>query len=469
MSAAERLARIIFSGLNDIEEWRLGDPALAAAKGYPRVYDVPAIDGFGIVFVDVTLDARTGAPVCHEVNGPNAVGSDALTGDSALRADVEARHAVHRAEELGHVGAGGRVARPIATVHAHQHWPAFRTGGEFYPRVLRFAERLEGAWPDATVCLRGAGEASGDEHVAVVVGDVPSVAAHLEVDPATGRFHHRGRPVVFLGNPNLVPELLRTGKLAAVDGTLAGADLRTFHAWRLLDVVHDKVLQQALLRGTGIAPLRCFAAWSRDDALRETRRLLATGPVVLKPHGTSGGAGVHVVVPAMRDEEIHARLDLVVSDCVRKYGAGAETTVLPIRGFEFVRSTGYPMGDGDHLWDLRVAVLFEPGIAKVFPVSLRIAPEPFDAAAFHERRDQWVSNVSGRQVTLLRSGMDDETLAAVGMTPATLEHVFAASVCWTAKAWEHGGGRGDVWEDDCERADPGFYPARPVPARAVPA
>ncbi|MGB0671402.1 MAG: alpha-ketoacid dehydrogenase subunit beta, partial [Rhodospirillales bacterium] len=39
----------------------------------------------------------------------------------------------------GLLDAAGRIREPFATVHAHQHWRWFRTGGEFYPRVDAFA------------------------------------------------------------------------------------------------------------------------------------------------------------------------------------------------------------------------------------------------------------------------------------------------------------------------------------------
>ena len=88
---------------------------------------------------------------------------------------------------------------------------------------------------------------------------------------------------------------------------------------------------------------------------------------------------------------------------MRRYGENIESVIFPIQGFEFVRASAYPMEDGDHLWDLRIAVLFEPGKAFTYPVSLRLTPEPFDAATFHTNRRQWISNVSGRRETLLKS------------------------------------------------------------------
>jgi hypothetical protein len=447
--APHDITRIVFSSLNDIEEWKLGNPALAAAKGFPRTYPAPLIDDWGIVFADFAIDAASGALVCHEVNGPNGVGSDALTGDSLARAENESRQAMRRAKDFGFLD-GGQLKTPVATIHAHQHWKFFRTGGEFYPRVAQFADAIGRALPETRVAVRGAGEALFEEDIAVVVGDVPSVAAHLSVDPATGLFEYRGRPCIFIGNPNLLTELTRIGR------DVSNADARAFHAWRLVSAINDKALQQKLLRGTGIRPLRHFEARSRDDAFTKTKEALRHGPVVLKPNGGSGGAGVHAVVPAMNDAEIRARIDRVIADCVAKYGENAQTTAFPIRGFEFVRSTAYAMADGGHLWDLRIAVLFEPGHAQAFPVSLRLAPEPFDAHRFHLDRDQWISNVSGRQVTFLKSGMDDVVLAAVGMTGEKLEQAMAASLAWTAKAWDLAI-RGSTYEDECEEAAPGFY------------
>ena len=457
-----RLLRIVFSGLNDIEEWKLGDAALAAAKGYPRAYPAPVLDDHGIVFIDVALDAATGRLVCHEVNGPNGVGSDALTGESSLRAESEARQTVRRIRELGLADGAGGLRRPVVTVHAHQHWSAFRTGGEFYPRVARYADALAAALPGTDVLLRGAIEPLDGERVAVVVGDVPSVAARFRVDPVSGRFEYRGRPVVFIGNPNLVPELVRRGAVAWDGRRAHGVDTRVFHAWRLVPACHDKALQQRLLAGTGIEPLPCFEAWSREEAVERTRAMLARGAAVLKPNAGSGGAGVHVVAPAMTDDEIAARVDVVIGDYARKYGEAIDRIVFPLRGFPFVRSTGYPMDDGDHLWDLRIAVLFAPGEAHVYPVSLRMAPARFDPATFHHDRDQWISNVSGRTASLLASGMDDAVLAAVGMTPEKLENAFRACVAWTVNAWDaavrDAGAIGTVYEDDCEREAPGFYP-----------
>lgn len=461
-STAHQLVRILSAGLHDIEEWRLGNPALAAAKGYPRLFAAPLLDDWGTLFIDIALDIQTGWPVCHEVNGPNAVGSDALTGDSSMRAELEARQAARRALEMGFLDRNGRLNQPVATLHAHQHWPYFRTAGEFYPRVDQFAHYLDAIIPGNHLALAGAGDQLGGNDLAVVMGDVPGIAARLHLDDQGRHFCYQGRPVIFIGNPNLLPELARLGQVRVQPARVPGDCLRVFHAWRLVHLIHDKARQQLFWEGTGVRPLRHFEAARLEEGLAQARNLLRHGPVVLKPNGASGGAGVHVVTPAMTDREIQARCRQVLVDCQEKYGPHAEAFALPLRGFEFVQSTGFPLADGDHLWDLRIAVLFEPGRMHLFPVSLRYAPAPFDAKTFHLNRDQWISNVSGRRHTGLISGLDDVALARVGLTEAKLETLFQACASWTMKAWDasirDGGPGGAVHEDQCEAEDANFYP-----------
>jgi hypothetical protein len=254
---------------------------------------------------------------------------------------------------------------------------------------------------------------------------------------------------VFIGNPNLLPELVRVGRLVREGRRYLGADLRVVYGGRLTETIHDKGLQQSLLGRTGIRPIEYFEAPTREAALRQTRSMLGRFAVVLKPNASSGGTGVRVAVADMSDLEIETLIADMIEDCRVKYGDNVERMVFPLRGFEFIRSTDYPMADGGHIWDLRIGVLFEPGRAHVFPVSLRIAPDPFDEKTFHRVRDQWVSNVAGRQVTLLKSGMDDVTLSAVGMTPEKLDLAMRASLSWTLNAWDAA-----AHEDDGRSRDP---------------
>ena len=99
------------------------------------------------------------------------------------------------------------------------------------------------------------------------------------------------------------------------------------------------------------------------------------------------------------------------------------------------------MHDGGHAWDLRIAVMFEPGKLSAYPVSMRIAPIPFEAGRFHLERGQWVTNVSGKKTAdaprtaTLISGMDDDALRAVGLNDEKLEEALAAAAAWTLKAW----------------------------------
>lgn len=459
----DRLARIILAGVNDIEEWRLGDPALARAKGYPREFDAELIDDWGIVFIDVTIEAATGEVVCHEVNGSNAVGSDALTGESSQRAENEAHQAVRRARELGYLDADGTFNRHVVALHGHQHWQFFRTGGEFYPRVARFADCLAEKLPGASVGCYAAGDALGPEMLSLVMGDIPAVAARLTFDRVERRFRFDGRPVIFMGNPNFLPELARTGKFDLAERNAGNPALRVLHGWKLADLIHDKARQQELFANTGIRPLACFSSGSVEDAVAQTRAMLRYGPVVIKPSNTSGGAGVDVVVAKMTDAEIALRFEAMLDECRAKYGDNANAMVFPLCGFEFVRSTGYRMEDGEHLWDLRIAVQFEPGKAFAYPVSLRLTPEPFDAGTFANNRRQWISNVSGRRETLLRSGMDDAVMHEVGLTDEAMDKALRACVQWTQKAWDcasrDGGKSGAVYEDYCEEADEPFYHA----------
>ena len=455
------LLRIALAGAGDIEEWRLGDAAVAAAHGYPRRFDAPVLDDYGTVFVDVAVLADTGEIVCHEVNGPNGVGSDALTGDSALRADLEARQTVRHLHRLGLLDDAGALRGPVTTVHAHQHWSAFRTGGEFFPRVDCYADRLRALVPGASVQLRAAGDPAGDESIAVVMGDVPSVSARLTVRPSR-RCDLRRRPPGGVRRQSQPPARARPHRQGAGGARpVRGHRPAPFHAWRLLNVVHDKSRQQTLLHGTGIRPLANFTAWSRDEAVAAVRDFLVNGPCVLKPNAASGGVGVEVVMPGASDDEIACVVDTVIERYVAKYGEGSEAIVFPLRGFEFARSTGYPLADGEHLWDLRIAVLFAPGAAHAFPVSMRLTPKPFDPVSFAHDRDQWVSNVSGRQVTLLKSGMDDAALDAVGLTPDRVDTLLGSCVTWTINAWD-ASARGDeglgAYEDDREALDPEFYP-----------
>jgi len=312
---SHKLLRSVLSSLNDIEEWRLGNAALAAAKGYPRQCPAEPIDDWGLVFLDVVIEAGSGELVCHEVNGPNGVGTDALIGDSRFRAENEARQTAHRARERGYLGTNGRLKRPITALHAHVHSRFFRTGGEFFPRVDHYASCVESVLPGNNVALCGASEPLGGEDIAVVFGDVAAVGAGLSVDPQTGSFVYRGRPVVFIGNPNLLPELVRIGRLERDGRRYLGADLRVLYGGRLTETIHDKGLQQLLLKRTGIRPLEYFEAPTREAALRQTRSMLERSAVVLKPNAASGGTGVRVAVRGMSDLEIETLIGSVIEDC----------------------------------------------------------------------------------------------------------------------------------------------------------
>ena len=438
---AHQMIRAIFTQYGDIEEWRLGDAARAASKGYPRLYDGAAIDDYGIVFVDIAVEDATGSLICFEVNGPNGIGSDALTGNSFARAENESSQTLQRLRDFGLLQSDGRPAASVVTLHAHTNWNLSRSLGEVYPRVLAYADILREKLSTPAMKLRAAEEELGGEKVSVVSGEVRAVAKKLRVDSATKRFTYEDRPVVFAGNPNLLPELVRTKKLGRDGSDYLHADLRVFHAWRLASLIHNRSLQQELFGSTGIKPIPCVEAKNADDALATIKQMLSGGAVVLKPNGCSGGTGVHVATPEMNDDEIRARIEALLRDCEDKYGENAETQIMPIRCFPFARTTLYPMDDGGHAWDLRIAVMFEPGRLYAYPVSMRIAPIAFDPRRFHRERGQWVTNVSGKRTSDaprtagLISGMDDGALRAVGLTEAKMEEALTAAVAWTIKSW----------------------------------
>ena len=245
----DRLARIIVSGIRDIEEWRLGDPALAEAKRYPREYPAELLDDFGMLFIDLTIDARDGSLVCHEVNGPNAVGSDALTGDSTHRADNEARQALRRAKEI-RLSQARRIVRqasrdrscaPALAVLSAPAVSSFRAS----PGLATFLQNCFREMRSAPIPrpMLWAMRMSRS-----LMGDVPAVCANIEVNPENGMFEYRGRPIVFMGNPNLIPELERIGRVSHLCRTSGEVNLRPMHAWRLCGLVHDKARQQESFR-----------------------------------------------------------------------------------------------------------------------------------------------------------------------------------------------------------------------------
>ncbi len=123
----------------------------------------------------------------------------------AIVLHLDAQQAIRRAREYAYIGADNRFTTKVVTIHAHQHWKFFRTGGEFYPRVAAFADCLVTELPGASIECFAAGDTLGDEDVAVIMGDVPAVAANIELDNVKRRFVYRGRPAVFMGNPNLLP------------------------------------------------------------------------------------------------------------------------------------------------------------------------------------------------------------------------------------------------------------------------
>jgi hypothetical protein len=159
-------------------------------------------------------------------------------------------------------------------------------------------------------------------------------------------------------------------------------------------------------------------------------------------NGGSGGTGIRFCPPWFDDSKRANELRLLVAGAAKKYGDNIEDTLFPIRTFEFVRSTGYALEDGQHLWDLRVQVLISPGKIQASPAIIRLCPEQFDPTLF--TRDSVVSNLSGRppSIQFMRSpwarNETDQTsvLEACGVEAARLDDMLTACVRWCERAWK---------------------------------
>jgi hypothetical protein len=440
---------------NDILEVRFARPERAAELGFPKSYPAPLSDGFGTLALDLTINDETGELVCHEMNGSNYQGIVALTGVSDDRCRNEVAQTLRYARRRGFVNRGSKVLEPMTVLFAHQPSAQMRTGSEFYERVVVFRHLLEAAVPGAKIASRRAGRRLGNEDIAIVWGDVRAVVTQLSIQK--GRFYYNGRPVVMAAYPFILAEAVRQGNLPAEilhASALAGVvDVDIFHGGRMLALCWQKGVQQDLLNGTGITPLPYFEACSEDAAVERTVRALSAGAVVLKPNATSGGVGVELIAPGMGTVEIRDTISRMRAACLRKYGGNADTVLYPVRGFRFVRSRGFALDDGLHAWDLRVAVMVWSGSLQVGPLTIRLAPVPFDPATFYRDRDQWVSNCSGRDTLFVRSPFDRMAMAA-GLDEDMLYRMCDAVSRFALRAidwsWKQGVGKTGTHEDRCD-------------------
>jgi hypothetical protein len=110
-------------------------------------------------------------------------------------------------------------------------------------------------------------------------------------------------------------------------------------------------------------------------------------------NGGSGGTGIGFLPPNADAISIRSGLDELVADAEKKYAGNFKQTIFPFRLFEFARSSGYRLDDGDHLWDVRLHCLIWPDRIVVEPCILRLCPAPFDGLTYS--REAVVNNLSG--------------------------------------------------------------------------
>jgi hypothetical protein len=359
--------------------------------------------------------------VIEEVNGSNAASSGTL-------ADGVTKRAQHMAETALTRG----LPPPCVCLLAHSS--TFRLPGEFYSRTYLFALRLS---PHYSVAVRNTDEPLGDEEVSVVVGAIPTLARYCEV--RGGCLWYKGRKVAFAQNPNLLPELVRLGVLLR-DGNGYKVDCGIFHEGaKGVVAVHDRTLQQTLAGNTGFTALQTIEATSWEDARTAVAKLHARGAhAVGKVNAGSQGCGIRFF-PAHKATEVEHRLAEIRASANEKYSCADESSLFPLRFFEFAAARRYKMSDGGHLGNLRFETHVSPGRTEVIPNGMRLCPGPFAEATFS--LDGVLSNVSGRNHGLKyvrtpfgthASGKSE--LEWAGVSLAELEVAAAACAAWAEAA-----------------------------------
>ena len=339
--------------------------------------DAPEVTHPAFFLLDVTMTENQKIHLI-EANGSNAALSSSAPGWDADR------------ERADHMALSFRMkpkpSGPVVAILSHPenlvHVP------EFYCRAETFGQRLS---EHGQIRLRASEEKLGGEDVTVVCGEISKIAPLIEVRNRV--MFYRNRPVVFATNPNLLPELVRLGKIGR-EGSGYKVDDACFHEGPCTPIVHDKGLQQTLAEGTEITPLVCREVYNREGWLEAIgwfrNEQMAC---VAKMNSGSGGAGIDIVTPDMSEEECVATLDSISDSSRKKYGSKADTTAFPVRIFEFAQARPYVIDGKPHLWDLRLQCLVSPGQVDIRPCVVRLCPEPFDGSFSW---NSCVSNLTGR-------------------------------------------------------------------------
>ena len=382
------------------------------------------VDGYAYCAIDAIMDVH-GQPRIIEVNGSNA-GASSL-GDP----EGDRRRAEHQIKAA--------LPRILSETHG-AILVCFAESTLILPEIKARADMLHKLVSHHHECQFGNSEIHPSSPFVVACDSVKSIAAHItRVD---GRFHYRGYPVLSVGNVNLLPELVRKGVVKR-HGADYDVDYDVFHDGFLAPLMHDKSEQQILAKGTGFAPIRHFDAMAVDEVVASVQSLQQDGsPAVIKPNATSGGAGIHFFGLDSTDAEIRKKLNQQVQEVMAKYGPEAEKSMWPIRVFEFAQSTGYPVGNGRHLWDMRISCLITPGEVEMTVCGMRLCREPFVRGKYD--RASACSNTTGRapstdylRAPLAESGGPTELLKSAGVDDQSFERILDACTAWCEVAYSH--------------------------------
>ncbi|MCA8929632.1 MAG: hypothetical protein KDC18_16320 [Alphaproteobacteria bacterium] len=391
----------------------------------PARFTKPAkVDGHAFCAIDAMWDVH-GQPRIIEVNGSNA-GLSSL-GDpegDRWRAEHQIEAALPRI--LNETRGAVLVAFAANTLIV----------GEITARAFMLYELVS----KHRECQFGNSDLAPSSPFVVAVDSVEAIAA--QVTKVDGRLCYRGYPVVSVGNVNLLAELVRKGVIER-HGADYDVEYDIFHDGRIAPLIHDKREQQVVADGTGFVPIRHLDTMTVDEVVAGVQSLLREGlPAVIKPNATSGGAGIDFFGPGATDVEIRKTLDHQVQTVMNKYGPGAEKSMWPIRVAEFAQSTGYPVGDKHHLWDMRVACFIRPGEVEMMVCGLRLCPEPFVLG--HYDRPSACSNTTGRvpstarfRAPLAEANRPTDLMSAAGVDRKAFDQILNACAAWCEAAWHH--------------------------------
>ena len=382
------------------------------------------VDGYAYCAIDAILDVH-GQPRIIEVNGSNA-GASSL-GDP----ECDRRRAEHQIK-----AALPRILRePCGAILV-----CFAESTLILPEISTRAYMLHELVSHHHKCQFGTSELHPSSPFVVACDSVERIATHTTM--VNGRLYYRGYPVLSVGNVNLLAELVRKGVVKRHDANY-DVEYDVFHDGCLAPLIHDKGAQQILAKWTGFVPIRHYDAMTVDEVVAGVNSLQRDGiPAVIKPNATSGGAGIFFFGLDTTDAEIRKTFDQQVQEVVDKYGSKAEKSMWPIRVFEFAQSTGYPVGNNRHLWDMRISCLISPGEVEMTVCGLRFCSEPFVRGRYD--RASACSNTTGRAPSTnhLRSPLAEsdgptELLKFAGVDDQMFDQILVACTEWCEVAFDH--------------------------------